>query len=353
MRYQEITLYYYSGTGNSYRVTAWMADVARAEGSAVTVLPIASARPREVRAEESSLLGVVMPTHGFTAPWPVLRFALELPRGRGKHAIVVATRAGAKIGSRYAPGFEGSATSLVAAILALKGYVVRGTVAVDMPSNWIELHPGLSPSTVAGIVARAKPKATAFASAILAGQRRFGSWIVVLLGLLLLPVSLAYLLLARFFLAKLLFASEQCTGCGLCAQHCPNGAIEMRGSSDRAIPFWTFRCESCMRCMAYCPPRAVEANWALGVAAYLVSAAIPTAAVVAWLAARSRVLAVVGWTPGWVLGSIWPIPILGLLYRVVYPLLRKGWVNRLFTRATPTHYYRRYHEPKTTLEELG
>lgn len=352
MSYRAATFYFYSGTGNSYRVAAWMTAAIGEAGADVALRPIGSARPAvEIGQGEASLLGLVMPTHGFTTPRAMFGFALRLPRRRRTHAVVVATRAGSRIGSTYTPGFEGTATLLVALILALKGYRVRGTAGIDMPSNWIALHPGFLPDTVAGIAARARKKAARFTEAILAGRRRF-SWIVFLFGLLVLPISLAYLLIGRFFLAKLFFASDRCTGCGLCAEHCPNGAIEMLGDEGRRRPYWTFRCESCMRCMAYCPTRAVEASHLLAVGVYLLAAAIPTTALLAWLTARVPALAFLSGTPRWVLESAYAVVVLGLAYRLFYFLLKFEWANRFFSRTTPTYYYRRYHEPETTLKEL-
>ena len=353
MSYREATFYFYTGTGNSYRVAVWMAGAVRDTGIDVTVRPIESAHPsEEIGKGETALLGLVMPTHGFTAPRAILRFVLRLPRGRKSHAVIIATRAGSRIGSTYTPGFEGTATLLVALILALKGYRIRGTEAIDMPTNWIAVHPGLVPDTVAGIVARAKKKTIHFTGSILSDRRRSTNWIVVLLGLLLLPLSLSYLFMGRFFLAKLFFASNLCTGCGLCAEYCPNGAIEMRGSGNRRRPYWTFRCESCMRCMAFCPTRAVEANYLLGVSAYLLAGAIPTTAFLAWLAIRVPVLGFIGWTPRWVLESVIAVVAIGLVYPIFHLILRIEWVDRFFTHATLTHYYRRYHEPETTLKDL-
>ena len=362
MSYREAIFYFYTGTGNSYRVAVWMADAVRDAGTAVTVRSIESAHPSshpsscpssdEIGQGKAALLGLVMPTHGFTAPWAMLSFALRLPRRRHTQAVVIATRAGVKIGSTYLPGFEGTATLLVALILALKGYRIRGAAGIDMPSNWISLHPGLSPDSVAGITARARKQAARFMDAILSGGQRFSSWIVFLIGLLILPISLAYLLIGRFFLGKLFFASDRCTGCGLCAEYCPNDAIEMQGSGSGSRPYWTFRCESCMRCMAYCPTRAVEASHLLGVGAYLVAGAIPTTALLAWLVGRVPLLVFLSWTPGWVLESVNAIVAIGLAYPIFHLLLRIGWVNRFFTHATLTHYYRRYREPETTLKHL-
>jgi len=353
MSYREATFYFFTGTGNSYRVATWMADGAREAGTAVTVHAIESVRPaEEIGTGETALLGLVTPTHGFTAPWAMLRFVLRLPRRSGTHAVVVATRAGSKIGPVFTPGMEGTATYLIALVLALKGYRIRGATGVDMPSNWIAVHPGLAPDTVAGIAARASEKTADFICTILSGRRRFTGWIALLLGLCFFYVSLGYVLIGRFFLAKLFFASERCTGCGLCAEHCPNQAIQMRGSGSHRRPYWTFRCESCMRCMAYCPTRAIEANYLLGVGAYLLAAAIPTTALLAWMAARVPALAVLDGIPRWMLESFYAVAILGLAYPLFNRALRIRGVNRILTLTTPTHYYRRYHEPETTLKDL-
>jgi len=347
MDYRKATLYFYTGTGNSYRVAAWLTEAAQDAGATVTLRSIGAARPtEEIGRGEGSLLWLVMPTHGFTAPWAMLRFALRLPRRRGTHAVVVATRAGGKIGPLFTPGIEGTGPALIALILALKGYRVRGATGVDMPSNWIAVHPGLSTGTVASIKARAREKADRFSKTILSGKRRFTGWLPLLIGLYFFPISLAYMLVGRLFLAKMFFASDRCTGCGLCAEHCPNHAIEMRGSGRRR-PYWTFRCESCMRCMGYCPTQAVEANYLLGVGVYLLATAVPTTALLVWVAARAPVLAFLSGTPRWVSESVYEIVILGILYPILHLLLGVGWINRFFTLATPTHYYRRYHEPET------
>jgi len=58
-------------------------------------------------------------------------------------------------------------------------------------------------------------------------------------------------------------------------------------------------------------------------------------------------------TPRQVLEWVYPLIALGLAYPVFHRLLRIGWLNRFFTHATLTHYYRRYHEPETTLKDLG
>lgn len=80
---------------------------------------------------------------------------------------------------------------------------------------------------------------------------------------------------------------------------------------------------------------------------YLLAAAIPMIALLAWLAARAPALAFLSGTPRLVLESVYVIVALGILYPLLHFLLEVGWINRFFTLVTPTHYYRRYHEPET------
>ena len=355
MRYEDARIYFMTGTGNSYRAALWTGEVVRGQGTPARVLPIEKGRLQPGTGDgKPRLLGLLMPTHGFTAPWPMIRFALALPQGNGTHAFVVPTRAGMKFGRLYTPGMEGTAGYLIALILLLRGYSVRGVMGLDMPSNWISLHPGLKPSSVAGIIQRAKHKDTSFMEMILSGERRFpmGSLVQLLFGLLLLPISLGYLLVGRFFLAKLFFANLRCDGCGICALNCPNRAVHMWGRKNPR-PYWTFSCESCMRCMGYCPRNAVEAGHSLGLLLYFVTS-IPVG--VFLLNYLNRFL------PGaedlshswvnWLLQYPYMLLSLFLCYLLVTLLVRIPVINKAFTWTTFTRGWRRYHEPDTRLKEI-
>ena len=116
-----------TGTGNSFRVAAWAVDALRDEDINASLIQIdKNRRPRREAGRELRLLGVVFPTHGFTAPWSVIKFAFRLPRRRRTPAFCIATRAGAKFGRVFTPGLAGTACFIIAFVLALKGYRVRG-----------------------------------------------------------------------------------------------------------------------------------------------------------------------------------------------------------------------------------
>ena len=356
MSYRKTRIYFMSGTGNSYRVAEWMGEAARAAGAETRVVPLDGAKPREeIEASPDNLVGLVTPTHGFTAPWHVIRFALKLPRRRGAHAFVVPTRAGGKFGPLFTPGIAGSTAFLLAIILALKGYRVRGAMSLDMPSNWMSLHPAFKPKNSRAINARSRPLAEGFIKRILSGRLYWFSinnLYEILWAVMLLEISILYLLIGRFCLAKMFFANHRCTGCGLCAEACPVGAIRMVGR-ERKLPYWRYNCESCMRCMGFCPEEAVEASQPWAVVLTAVTIVVFSYISLSLFAGLIPGINALAHTPADLLFQAVVMDIAFVLaYFLLHPLARVPFFNAILTYSTGTHYYRRHREPDTKLGDL-
>jgi len=347
--YDSLILHVMSGTGNSLRAARWLADLFGPGGA--TIVRIAKSYDALPAPDHNSLTGFVFPTHGFTAPWAVIRHAMRIPRGTGSDAFVVATRAGTWLGFLL-PGLSASAMFVTAFLLMLKGYRIKGLRGLDMPSNWTALHWGMSPKNAQRIIDRARIDIERLAALIFSGKTHFVSinnFVELVGGIALANISAGYLLIGRFALAKLFYANWKCTSCGLCARECPFGAIRMMGT-DPKLPYWTFACESCMHCMGYCPEKAVEASHPLAIAMFYVGTFSLAAALGAWIIRLQPGLSGIGAGPGgafvrsavnyaYVLVSFF------LVYVLFYYLVRIPLVNRLFTYLTLTHYYRRYREP--------
>jgi len=348
-------LYFTSGTGNAYRVCRRLARLIREGGGTVDLRPIESFAGRAViPGQPAEILLLAMPTHGFTAPWHMIKFALRLPRGQKTPAASLATRASIRIGRWTTPGLSGSANYLISLILFLKGYRVKGILAVDMPSNWYTLHPMQSRESHRYVIDRQQKKIQRFFNRLWSGNRHW--WTAdnlyeLLFGIALSWLSLAYLAVGRFFLAKLFFANTRCDGCGICARGCPVQAIRIRGKKKK-WPFWRYNCESCMRCAAFCPQSAIEAGHSLGVILYFVTA-VPAAFLlfslkggsIPWLDFHGSWLAIL-------INSVYFYLALFAAYGLFWLLIRIPLVNRLFTWTTLTHIWGRYREPEVTLNDL-
>lgn len=304
-----------------------------------------------MRGGASRLVVLASPTHGFTAPWLAVWFALRLPRGGGAHAATLVTRAGSKFGPVILPGLDGTAAYVLALILFLRGYRVRGAMGIDMPSNWLAIHPGFKLPAAEAIIRHSRPSLDRFCRRLLSGRRFFGSWVSFPLGLLLLPVSLGYLVYGRALFGKLFFAGDKCNGCGLCAKQCQHDAIRMRGKPPR--PYWTYRCESCMRCMAYCPKETIEVSHSFAVLAGMAMSVYPPVLVALLFnllpGSGKPQLEKLAYQAA--LYPFW-LGILMVLYAFFWKGIRNVFINRLFKYTTLTTLFRRYHEPETRVTEM-
>jgi hypothetical protein len=271
---------HWSGTGNS-RACAEMA----AEHCASRSLPCRVAHLDSdlsgLERGQATLIGVFVPTHGFTAPWAAIAGTMRLPWGRGSPTLVGACGGALDDGgSGFLPGFTGTAAWVIALALSLRGYRVRSVLPLDMPANWL-LGP-LFPDE--GFRLRLAPGARSDIGKALA--RLFGGNAAfpprglahLAIGLLLLPLSAVYLLAVRFVLSQLMFADASCDACGACQSGCRLGALRLRGRKKRR-PDWSLACQSCMRCASSCPRGAIHQSlaWTLA-AAWLAVGAAPAVA---------------------------------------------------------------------------
>lgn len=340
--YEMVELVVWSGTGNTRRVARRIAEAARSRGAVARVVTRASAVTTHPPGRR--LLGLLGPTHGFTAPWPLVKAALTVPRVRGTEAFVLVTRGAMRVGGRTVSGFEGTAAYLPAAVLALRGARVRGVGAIDMPQNWTVVIPAPDARGVESIVERGDAQTDAFSEHLLSGNRFLGGRAQLILGALMLPLSLGYMLVGRLMLAKTFFADERCTSCGTCERGCPHGAIRLMGRGRR--PYWAYQCQTCMRCMSNCPTDAIQGGqgwllfhmWLMGLPiAPMVAAAILDTLAISTGWASSAIRLISGYL--WIVASVW------LAYVALWLGLLVPGLRFVLSRATLTRIYRRYRGP--------
>lgn len=355
MKFTNLIILYSSGTGNTYRVVNWAKDAAEREGVKTKIIKIEETKESDISDNPDTLIGIAMPTHGFTAPWHMIKFAAKMPRVKNASSFCIATRAGIPIKSFVLPGLSGTATYLISLILFLKGYKSRGILCQNMPSNWMALHPSYSERGINTIKERSKPSVEKFIKKMVTGE---SSWIGInniyelIAGLILLPISIVYLYVGRIGLAKIFFSTNRCNLCGNCAQNCPVNAIII-DKVNRLKPFWTHRCESCMRCMVFCPKKAIEASHLFVFILIYIGIIVASQQSILWLAKSiENFTAFYSTSLSMLVLNLLFLPLILILYYPFYWITQNLFLSRIFEYSTLTRLYKRYHEPETKLSEL-
>jgi ferredoxin len=251
---KRLIIYYFTGTGNSGNVALWFADTAKQNNIEPQLINIAEFDRLSIEPPDpEALIAFVSPIHGFNYPPVMLHFIMRFPKGKN-NIILMNTRAGMLIHKWITPGITGIAFYVSALILKLKGFSINAMYPVDLPSNWISLHPGLNARTVKYLHEKNKERVAKFASNFFTGKKNYKVYFEIIQDMICAPVSVGYYFIGRFALAKTFYASDDCNDCDICIKGCPVKAIKKIDNR----PYWTFKCESCMKCMGNCPKKAIE-----------------------------------------------------------------------------------------------
>ncbi|MEI7595529.1 MAG: EFR1 family ferrodoxin [Bacteroidota bacterium] len=256
---ENISLYCFSGTGNALIAAQWMQELAISKDVSTELICID--RFNEItlpKAQSNSTIGFFYPTHGFCMPWIMLRYMMKFPALKNTQVFFVNTRGGVRIWKLHLPGVSGMAHILAALIFLFKGMKIIGAHPIDSPHNFISIAPPQNKRGQEAMIKRNKRSLIRFGERILNNKFSYSikAWISLPLDILLIPITFAYLVMARFIIGKLLYATSNCNNCDICINSCPCNAIEKVFNR----PYWTVHCESCMRCMNICPQKSIQ-SW--------------------------------------------------------------------------------------------
>lgn len=327
---QKISIFYFSGTGNSKRIALWLSEFAvekrilcnRIDLSCINIGFLQNVDPQ-------SLIVFISPIHGFNYPKITLDFIRTFPYGEN-HVVLMNTRAAVKIGNRIIPGVTGIAFILSSLLLKRKGYRIVGQIPFDMPSNWISVHPAIRVRTANFIFEKSYYRVKKHFEKLSSGKRDYASRKDIVQDIIISPISLVYYLLGRFFLAKSYYASWKCLNCNLCMKSCPVKAIK----KVYGRPYWTFKCENCMKCMNRCPVNAIEAPHALWIIAVYITSVISS-----YFCYQLLPDSIQFWATKFILFNI----LLLVFIWVLYLIQQIGLANRIITKIisfTSLTYYR-------------
>jgi len=348
--YDRLIIYCFSGTGNALRASEWIVKNAQNEGISATIIRINDeTKPAIENIDGKTLIGFVYATHGFNAPPLMLEFISLFPSYPNADVFLVNTRGGMKLYKIFTPGLSGAAQFLPALILRTKGYRIVGMQPLDLPSNWISLHPGIRTSVVNSIHQRCSGIMERFSQKILTGKRVYTAFWSLPFDLSILPITFLYYLFARFCLSKTFVANHTCTSCGRCVRECPVKALNMNHNR----PYWKYNCESCMHCMNICPSQSIQTPHGFVIAVWigLISFLLPY---LQFLVFDTSALGIdFGVVVNFMISEILISMVLFMLlffliYRLLHYLMRFKIVSYLITFTSFSHYtfWRRYYAPK-------
>jgi len=352
MNFQKVIIYYFSGTGNAKNTAIWIADEAKTNGIDTEIINIDKVQKEKIpQPPENTLIGFISPTHGFHFPEIMRKFIRRFPKVKNCSAFIANTRAGVKIGKIFIPGLSGVLHYWSSIILSRKGFKIIGLQHVDLPSNWLFLHPAVRKKETNLIYKRVEPKVRNFATKIINNEKSYKALYDIIQDILIAPISILYIFFGKYFFAKSFIASSDCDMCGLCEKTCPVQAIK---EVDKRM-FWTYKCESCMKCMNNCPKRAIETAHG-----FIIAISIISSLLLGYLINKIWSLNVF---QDWqflqneniksLIISILIFPFLFLGYRIMHYLMRFRIFERLFVLTSFSKYkfWGRYKAPKIKINK--
>lgn len=345
-QFNKLVIYYFSGTGNARQVANWIIENALTAGFRTQLINIGNKEENNHEITKEILIGFCYPTHGFNAPPIILKYLWKFQKANfGNKFFVVNTRAGMKLSKMFTPGLSGLALLLPSLILMIKGYKLIGYRSIDLPSNWISIHPGLREKVILSIFNRCKLITYNFSVKILSGKKMLRGLWELPIDLALSPVSFGYYLYGRFALSKTFIATNACDQCGLCVSSCPVQAITMKSNN----PYWSYKCESCMRCMNSCPQRAIETPHGFVTIIWWFAFGILPVLILNFISDYTEAEHNTKFAIYYLLYIILSFVVIFGSYRILHLLMRFNFFNKIikYTSLTSYQFWRRYKAPKS------
>jgi flavodoxin/NAD-dependent dihydropyrimidine dehydrogenase PreA subunit len=248
-----VTMIYFSQTGNTRKVTEAMANAFCEVGHVARIISLKKATPQDTTA--CDLIGVGTPCFSSQAPTPIKAFLSTLPHLSNHRAFVFATCGGAP--GRVLSDLSGLLQSKGATVIG--GFLCHGEVHHPAPC----LIGRLPNRPNAEDLARARRFALAVAEHVSAGhsdpvaESRADTFM---------PTEKFYNMVARLsttgFLRLILPEPKpnvaRCDQCKWCVHECPVHNITLQ-----QYPVLGNQCIRCYRCLTGCPKKAFDADWRL------------------------------------------------------------------------------------------
>ena len=238
---QQLHLYWFSGSGNTFGVASAFAQRLRQLEWMVELRPLEHSDPQMIDPE--AVLGLAFPTHFFSIPEIVRSFVRSLPCAHGTSAMMLGTHGAA----------SGGVVGSMKQRLTAKGFRCTSARIFSMPDSF---YPLFSDAVNRRQIERGLHQAECYAEEFAAGTTHWSRWVVL--------SDLCGAFFGGFFAARKWMPcyystvhaqNKLCNRCGVCVRCCPVNALERNGDLP---PRPKKNCTNCLRCVAVCPADAMR-----------------------------------------------------------------------------------------------
>ena len=245
---QNVDIAYFSGTGGTKLAALSLSDSLKDRSINVNAIELNSKTSADNG--KADMIIILFPVYAANAPQPIYDYIEKLPKAENIPAAVISVPGGGDVFPN-----KGCRIHTIKR-LTDKGYVTVYEDMLVMPANFLTPTPDelsvflikalplktkrIAGDIASGVLKPAKPGiADKAVSSLLELQKKGG----------------------KQFGNKIITGSS-CNGCGLCANSCPSGNIEMKNGK----PEYKSSCLMCMKCLYNCPQKALKP----GVAKFMV-----------------------------------------------------------------------------------
>lgn len=235
-------IFYFTGTGNSL---FFAKNLAVSLGEKLVSIP--AEIKRGIKAgyalSENETLGFVFPVYAWGPPKMVLDFISELTVSGARSYVFSLCTCGDE---------EGHTTGVIQKALSRRGLTLDSAFAVQMPNNYIIGYDVDSSDVEDAKLRNADEQLISITDTIVSRQR--GVFRTLPGSQPFFKTTIINPLFNRFAMStSKFFATDACTGCGLCERICPAATIKVNEK-----PVWGKACTQCLGCLNRCPEGAIQ-----------------------------------------------------------------------------------------------
>ncbi len=232
----EKIIYYFSGTGNSYRTAL---KIAKKIGGAKLVS--VRCNTKSVSAQNADVIGFVCPVYEWDIPGKMKDFVEKLDVNPAAYIFMIVTYI----------AIHGKAFETMADILTAKKSCLNYGYALHCVASQCTAYPPFPPEKF--MIPYMEKAIDRIGKEISVKKSRTYPPMAWLTRKLYPKLMTPYMKIEHEY-DKGFYTNKRCVGCEICAKICPTQNISLKDNR----PIWNHHCHGCMACVAYCPKKAVQ-----------------------------------------------------------------------------------------------